>query len=339
MDYTVLDDIVPLAPQGRRGSQSMRPWAYVRETLPRLRRFLSSEAIDIVHTNDGQIHATWSIAAKLAGVKVLWHHRADPKAKGVNYLAPFTANHVVTVSNFSKPARPVFSLQNKISVVHSPFDHPKSFPDRDESRTALVRELNCGTNARFAGYFGALVERKRPTVFVDIIASFMQQYSEIDLHGVLYGDVQRGSPDLAAAVTSRAKALNISNRIHLMGFRQPIEPHMCAVDVNVVPAINEPFGRTLIESMMLGTPVVAANHGGNIEAINHGTTGYLVEPDHPGSFAKPMHALLSDPALWSRISEEAQAQALTHYNAKNHVDSIVSIYAKLSGRQLADSAG
>ena len=49
----------------------------------------------------------------------------------------------------------------------------------------------------------------------------------------------------------------------------------------MVTARGEPFGRTLIEAMHLGTPVIATRHGGNPEAIEDGRNGFLVDPDDP----------------------------------------------------------
>src|SRR3546814_10705659 len=44
-----------------------------------------------------------------------------------------------------------------------------------------------------------------------------------------------------------------------MGFRHPSEPWMAACVALLVTAVDEPFGRTLIEAMLLETPVIAAN--------------------------------------------------------------------------------
>src|SRR5690606_2757170 len=51
--------------------------------------FLRHQGIDIVHTNDGRTHVSWALAAKLAGTKLLWHHRGHPHARGLRFAAPF----------------------------------------------------------------------------------------------------------------------------------------------------------------------------------------------------------------------------------------------------------
>ena len=83
---------------------------------------------------------------------------------------------------------------------------------------------------------------------------------------------------------------------------------MQALDVLLVPAVREPFGRTLIEAMFLGTPVVATDDGGNREAIG-GDRG-LVPPDQPESFVETIHLLLTDLPLRQRIVEAARSRGL-----------------------------
>jgi len=332
MDFIVAPKVATLSPAARRGSRGTSWGEYAFNTVPQLRRFLRSHEIDIVHTNDGQIHSTWAVPARLAGAKLVWHHRADPEARGVNILAPLLANHIVTVSNFSRPRRPIVSVTRKLSVVYSPFEHPGDVPDRMRSRDAILSELGCPPDTRLVGYFGGLIDRKRPVGFVDIVAAFKMRYPKIGIMGLLFGEPAPGGPNLDLAVKSRADELGISDSIKLMGFRRPIDRYMVGVDVNLVPAISEPFGRTLIESMMLGTPIIATNHGGNPEAITDGKTGFLVEPENPEAFVEPIHALLTDRELWQRISAAARHDALSRFSVEYHVDSITRIYKSLAGR-------
>jgi glycosyltransferase involved in cell wall biosynthesis len=301
--------------------------------LPSMRKFLRERNIDVVHTNDGRMHATWALPTRLAGARLLWHHRGDPKAQGANMLAPLLANQIVTVSNFAKPSWPILPIGRRVTVIHSPFDHPASVPDREESRLALVRELRLPNDVRFAGYFGSLIERKRPLLFVEIIAAYRRRHPDVPLHGLLFGVPEPDGLRLDESVARLAGELGISSHIHLMGFRSPIAPFMCGVDAMLVPAINEPFGRTLIEAMLLGTPVIATDHGGNPEAICDGENGLLVKPEDAKAFVAPLHRLLTNRGEWQRISETARARALVKYGTDAHVAGITNIYQKIVGNQ------
>lgn len=302
-------------------------------SVPGLVRFLRKQGVDVVHTNDGRMHATWALPARLSGARLLWHHRGDPTAQGANMLAPLLANQIVTVSNFAQPRWPILPIKRRIRVIHSPFDHPPSIPDRQECRMAMVRELGIPDDVRFVGYFGGLIERKRPLLFVEVIAEYSRRHPEIALHGLLFGKPEAGGPPLDEDVRRLAEERGVSDRVHVMGFRAPVSPYMCAVDALLVPAVNEPFGRTLVEAMLLGTPVIATNHGGNPEAIRDGENGLLVAPEDAGAFITPLHRLLTDGTEWHRISEHARAQALVRYGTHAHVSGITNIYKEMVGRR------
>jgi glycosyltransferase involved in cell wall biosynthesis len=329
MNFVGLPELHILTPQARRGGKNAEIWGYLFKTLPFLLKFLRSNAIQIVHTNDGQIHATWALAARFAGTKLIWHHRADPDAKGINYLAPILANHIVTVSRFSRPRHPIIPVERKLSVVHSPFEHPIHILEKEKARQSVLHELGCGPETRLVGYFGGLIERKRPILFVDIIKRFNVLHPEIPLAGLLFGANMPGGPEMDVSVRARAQSLGIADRIYTMGFRQPVEPFMAGIDVMLVPAVNEPFGRTLIEAMLIGTPVIATNHGGNPEAIEDGVNGFLVEPEDAEAFVKPIHSLLTNRDLMDRISSTAKSSSFKNYGISFHVEKLTDIYQAL----------
>lgn len=294
-----------------------------------LARFLRDHNVDVVHTNDGRMHATWALAARLAGAKLLWHHRGDPRALGVNVIAPLLANQIVTVSRFAEPARPIAPVRHKTTVLHSPFDHPTELPDREVCRRQFVEELQLRADTRFVGYVGALIDRKRPVSFVESVHAFLQRHPDFPIAGLIFGSSVVNLPPLEGAIRQRADALGIAERIHLMGFRSPVGCCMSALDALMVPAVNEPFGRTLIEAMLHATPVIATKHGGNPEAIDDGVTGYLVQPERPEAFVGPLEKLLFDRREWERIGTTARQLAVVEYGNQAHIDGISRLYEKL----------
>jgi glycosyltransferase involved in cell wall biosynthesis len=228
------------------------------------------------------------------------------------------------------------SAAHKCSVVYSPFDVARAQDlDRGACRARLVAELGCRPDSLLVGYFGNLVQRKRPLSFIDTIAAIRHRAPELNAIGVLFGKALDG---LEPVVRARAEELGIADRIHLMGFRYPGEPWMAALDLLVVTAVDEPLGRTLVEAMLLGTPVIAADSGGNPEAIRHKETGLLVRADSPDAFAEAAIALSRAPAMRASIVEEAKQDAAARFGVERHVTSITSIYSSLLQPERAKGA-
>jgi len=304
-------------------------YCYFTRTLPALVHFIKVNAIDIVHTNDGRMHVNWGLAARVAGAKLVWHHRGDPSAWGVNLLAPVICHQMVAVSSYALPGRPILPIKHRSQVIRSPFELSAINLDRDSAKRALLNELNLPSETRLLGYFGAIVNRKRPVMFVEAVHAIAKARGEPPVAGLLFGNLSPNEPHVADAVTKRARELQIGDRIYLMGFRVPVEPCIAGVDILLVPATNEPFGRTLIEAMLLGTPVVATDHGGNPEAIDDGVTGFLVEAERPDAFVAPVRTLLSDSGRWQSVSDTARQRALNNFSDAASVAQLSALYERL----------
>lgn len=293
--------------------------------LPAMIRFLRERKVTIVHSNDGRSHATWALPARLSGAKLVWHHRGSPDAKALRWLAPLLANRLVTVSRFAAPRSGPLSRSGGYEVVHSPFVVDCA-EDRRACRAELIEELGYPPETRLIGYFGALMARKRPLLFVEAIAELRRLAATMPVAGLLFGDPL----DISfAMVRDHANARGIADSIRLMGFRQPGTRWIAACDVLMVPAVDEPFGRTLVEAMLVGTPVVATASGGNAEALRDGSIGLLTPPEDGGALARATLRLLGDPELHRSLATLARLDALGRFGEDRHVDAISRIYEDL----------
>jgi glycosyltransferase involved in cell wall biosynthesis len=313
----------------RAGARNGAAAVNVARTLPALIRYLRAKKAAIVHTNDGRTHLVWGLAARLAGSKHLWHHRGDASSFGLRRIAPWLPHRLVAVSKFASPRPGLFSAAGKCSVVHSPFDVMKMVGvEREDARKNVLAAIGCPPETKLLGYVGTLVDRKRPILFVEAIAALRRLEPNVEFAGLFLGNALNGLED---AARSRAEALGVSNRIHFMGFRYPGEPWIAGLDALLVTAVNEPLGRTLVEAMLLGTPVIASNSGGNPEVVEDGKTGMLVRPDDPDEFAMACLKLFSNSVYCRHIVETARSEVRARFSIERHVYAITAIYEGLLG--------
>ncbi|MCP1663163.1 glycosyltransferase involved in cell wall biosynthesis [Methanocalculus sp. AMF5] len=294
--------------------------------------FLRKNQVDIVHTNDGRMHTIWGIAARLAGVRLIWHLRStihsniskNPYKLIYFKLKTALPTKVLTVSEYSKSTFPD-RLKNRSIVVMNPFETLSPQPERAQSRQVLINELQCSHNTKIVGFVSNLFERKRPQIFVQMAAEICDSGCN-DIIFPIFGDKRE---PMTTITKNLIEKYDLKEKCILMGPRFPIEPYMAACDVLVAPAVREPFGRTLVESMLVGTPVTAADDGGHKEIIESGVTGLLVKPDDPHAFAEAVHYLLENPTASKRMSEAARDWARNNCSVEEHVYKVQQVYRDL----------
>lgn len=84
------------------------------------------------------------------------------------------------------------------------------------------------------------------------------------------------------------------------------------------PALNEPFGLTLLEAAAAGLPLVATDSGGPNDIIEQCGNGILINPRHTGQMASEMLALLNDPSRWQHMADNGH-QAVQAFDWQRHV--------------------
>jgi len=73
------------------------------------------------------------------------------------------------------------------------------------------------------------------------------------------------------------------------------------------PAFYEAFGLTVVESMTCGLPTFATSNGGPAEIIEHGISGFHIDPYHPDQASELLieffQTCKKDPSHWKKISD------------------------------------
>jgi glycosyltransferase involved in cell wall biosynthesis len=109
--------------------------------------------------------------------------------------------------------------------------------------------------------------------------------------------------------------------------QQRVALYYQASDVYVHVAQDEAFGKTIVEAMACGTPVVGAATSAIPELILDGQTGLLVQPDAM-SVATAVAKLLSDNKLRAKMGRQAKVHA-QQYSLDQQADSFLRWYQEV----------
>lgn len=100
--------------------------------------------------------------------------------------------------------------------------------------------------------------------------------------------------------------------------------------VTVVPSRwQEPFGRVALESLMMGTPVVATDRGGLSEIVENGKNGILAEPT-VSSLARSMHHAIQNNNTLRKSIASSRTTLMRHFS-RRPIDQHVRLYRNLLG--------
>lgn len=133
--------------------------------------------------------------------------------------------------------------------------------------------------------------------------------------------------DLARAI----ERLGIGGQVWLTGARDDVPGLMRAMDVFVLPSLNEGISNTLLEAMASARPVIAARVGGNPELVQQDSTGVLYASGDHDAFEAAVVAYAGKPELRHRHGETGRARVLADFS----IDSMVQRYADFYDELLA----
>jgi len=112
-----------------------------------------------------------------------------------------------------------------------------------------------------------------------------------------------------------ARALGVGERVHFWGNVRPegLAAAYRRCDVFALPSKQEGFGLVFIEAMAFGKPVVGGAHGGTLDVIADGITGYLVPHGDLNRLTQALERLLKEARLRDEIGRRAQERVRSMY--------------------------
>jgi len=118
-----------------------------------------------------------------------------------------------------------------------------------------------------------------------------------------------------------AREKDVAGRVRFEGFQpdERLPAYYRACDVFVMPNRTlendvEGFGLVFLEANSCGKPVVGGRSGGAAEAVLHGATGFLVEPDDLHGLVQTLRKLLGDSALRRGMGLAGRRRAVEEFS-------------------------
>ena len=121
--------------------------------------------------------------------------------------------------------------------------------------------------------------------------------------------------------------------VHLAGWHDHDElPDILrASDVVVLPSVREQFGQVLVEGMACGLPAIAVDAHGPADIVDHGETGWLVEPDDVQGLTNALVEAVNRPQERRRRGANAAEDVAERYAWSSLAQDVADLYDQVRG--------
>ena len=208
------------------------------------------------------------------------------------------AAHVFCPSSYLRELALTWGVPpERVSVLPNPAPTVPDLPPREELRRGF------GLNGDTLAFAGRLTAQKSLGRALQAVAA-----SE-GVSLVVAGE----GPD-RAPLEEKARELGIAGRVTFLGAqpRQRVIELFGAADATILSSTWENFPHTVVETLAVGTPVLAMEAGGVSEVVHDGVNGLLVPAGDVAALADAVQRYFRDDALRERL-RAAAASSITAY--------------------------
>ncbi|MFC1708798.1 glycosyltransferase family 4 protein [Candidatus Omnitrophota bacterium] len=288
-----------------------------------LKRFLLKNHIDVIHAHTRVTQVLAALLARKFNIpfiatchgffKPRWHRRTFP-CWGDKTIAISSQVKEHLMREFKVEEKNIFLVHNGIDLDKLEDCRPEEAGNLKDEVGINRESLVVGTTARFSTVKGLEF----------LIKSLPEVLKVRDNVVLLLVGQGREEPELRKL----AKGLGIENKVVFFKPTKVTSKYVCAMDIFVMPSIQEGLGISILEAQAQKVPVVASKVGGIPDIIEDRVTGILVEPKNESAIAKAILELSQNKELYSLIKENAHAQLVNKFSLKQMVTKTEKAYIR-----------
>ena len=294
--------------------------------------------IDLIHDFGGLISYLGVICfSKLFKVPLFKEFTLMPDFKkesshwSQKFRRKFELNNADYIVCISKRLQ-IWCIDNNIKTPTVVIGNDTSFQPAKVGKTELREHYLSSiyaTKSPVLLFLGPKSVRKGFDIVMDCFDLILEKYPNALL--LLLGESQK-------EVNINNKKYNISEyitnkQILDLGVQENPEPYYQLADITLFPSRREGFGNVIIESMAVGTPVIASKIEGITDCIiDNGIDGFLLEGDDPEGYVEAVDELIINKELYSSVSKSAIRKIQEKFSQNIIMSQYLELYKEITTR-------
>jgi len=299
-------------------------------TIRKLIKFIKQNDIDLIHTDAPRQTFYAGIAAKLTKIPLVWHVRvSDPDIKRYDKTLYSLAHKVIAVSKaVEKKLEKAAPKLKKIVVIYNGINLAEYGPQHPKEK--FKKEFGFDQENILIGTASQLIPSKGHHVLLKAAARTLDVFPELKF--IIIGD---GNKTYRQELLNLSQELGIEDNVVFTGFREDIPPLINFMDIVVLPSTHpEGLSRLLLEAMASSKPVIASAVGGNLESVEDGTTGIIMNPVDVDSLSRAILELVQNKILRNQMGTAGRKRAEKLFSIDQNVAQIERVYEELLCRNI-----
>jgi L-malate glycosyltransferase len=240
-----------------------------------IKRFIKKNNINIIYCNTYRTIIYGVFLKLITNCKVIWHVRDYYKNYFLKFIYAIFSSRIICISkSISEQFSRLFS--NKISIVYNGVDLEYYNPEKVPGN--LKEELDITQDKILVGMVGRIDRWKGIHLLIEAGAYIINELNKKEYVFVIVGEsILTNDQSYKIELKEMVKKNKLENNVLFLGQRDDIPNLMKSFDLTVNYSDNEPFGRVIIESLAMGTPVIVNNTGGAPEIIRNIGNGLITK--------------------------------------------------------------
>ncbi len=325
--YQAIEERRILKKGGLSGQKLVNFFGSYIPSLFQIYKFIKRNNIKLVHLNNGPDMTDWLLVSKAMGVKVVSHLRFPWSPTRFRKFLACRYDRIIAISDFVATELDKIGVSRKnVVTIHDGIDigllEASGLP-----RSEISREFDIPNGAPVLCEIGNIRRWKGQHVAIEAVRLLAGKYKDLRLF--IVGEISNSENDVEYLKYLKELTIKygLERNIIFTGYRKDALSILAQSDIMIHTSIfPEPLGRVILEGMIFRKPVIATNHGGPLESIEEGKSGFLVEPENPKVLAEKISFLLEHGEEAKNIGENARRHVEEKFGIRNNIRKIEEMY-------------
>ena len=296
-----------------------QPFGTVRDLLAVTReifRLARKEGVRVVHAFDGMLFFAASLAKLVQpNLKVIWLDSGfNLYPYHFRVVMKWCFRHAAAVAAVTGIRRQQLLEEGLDASKSAVFPCGTDFHLRPQQPNPM--DAADAQETFRVGIVGRLVPIKNFELFLHAARIVADKHVHVRFHIVGQPGFLESDLEYFRDIKELIQRLNLAE---LISFHEPVEdlsPVLARFDLLVSSSHIETFGRTLVEAMAMGKPIVATAVGGVPEVVADGEVGFLVPAGDANALAKKISLLVEDDDLRQTMGQKGRQRVLEHFDVR-----------------------